>query len=82
MLALVNRLFPFLLVVVFNSLLQASSLCCALLVFLSSGDRVPGRQRQRNAYVTTLRCPGIYLIISLKEVGEAPNPPGLQTPLA
>lgn len=40
---------------------------------------VPGRQRQRNGYVTALRCPGIYLIISLNEVGEAPKPLGLQT---
>lgn len=52
---------------------------CAL--FLSTWSWVPGRQRQRNGYVTALRCPGIYLIISLNEVGEAPKPLGLQTTL-
>lgn len=43
--------------------------------------RVPGRQSARNGYVTALRCPGIYLIISVNEVGEAPKPPGLQSVL-
>lgn len=57
--------------------LPTTSIGCALP--LSTGD--PGRQRQRNGYVTALRCPSIYLIILLNEVGEAPKPPGLHTML-
>lgn len=30
-------------------------------------------ERVRNVYVTALRCPGIYFIIFLNEVGEAPK---------
>lgn len=43
-----------------------------------AGDEFLGG-RERNGYVTALRCPDIYLIISLNEVGEAPTAPGPQT---
>ena len=57
-------------------------LCSAAVLLSTCRGWVPGRHMQRNGYVTALRCPGIYLIISVNEVGEAPKPPGLLTGVA
>lgn len=75
-----NLIFSAFLLIRFTLLLSFPS--ASLFVMRSERRRrVPGRQSARNGYVTALRCPDIYLIISVNEVGEAPKPPGLQSVL-